>query len=299
MLRATLQVGRCRLEYAATTRTRVFLLLGHPVAHSLSPQLQSAALHALSLDAVYLAADIAPTDLPQALADLRAAGTRVGGANVTVPHKRTVVPFLDALEADARLAGAVNTVVCAPDGWRGANTDIEGLRRSLDDAGVVAAARPLVVLGAGGMARAAVVMALAAGASEVRVVARDPARAAALTDAIGAAWPGKLPRFVHAGLAAPPAGILDGASVLVQATSLGLARGDPSPMALVHPPPDLFVFEAVYTPAETALLRAARAAGLRCTNGLGMLVHQGARALHLWTGREPPLAVMRRSVGLD
>ena len=304
MPRATLRVGARHLEYAGTVDTQVFLILGHPVAHSWSPVFQSAALRALGLDAVYLAADIAPAALPAALADLRTATVsgRLGGANVTVPHKRAVLPFLDELDDDARQTGAVNTIVCTPAAgrlWTGANTDVEGLRRSLDDAGVSLGSRPVVVVGAGGMARAAVAAAVRAGAPEVRVAARDARSATALWHEVAAASSGSLPRFVASGLDAAAARLLEGAGLLVQATSLGLGASDPSPLGLEAAPPDLFVFEAIYNPPETALLRAARARGLRCCNGLGMLVHQGAQALHRWTGADPPLAVMRRSVGLD
>ncbi len=300
-----LELAGRRIDYSGTENSKVFVLLGHPVAHSLSPRFQTAAIAAMGLDAVYLAADILPEQLPQALQDLRAGvvSARIVGVNVTLPHKRTTMQYLDAVDDTARGTGAVNTLVCtARPGaalLRGHNTDVDGLAASLDEHRVRMAGAPVVILGAGGMARSAVVVALRAGAASVRVLARRGDAARDMLDSIAASWPGPLPVLEHAALARIPPRWLDDAALLVQATSLGLDPGDPSPLALRAPPPGMFVFEAIYRPAETALLRAARGAGLRSTNGLGMLVHQGALALRLWTGLEPPIDVMRSSVGLD
>ena len=302
-----LQLGPRSLAYAGGPSTRLFVLLGHPVAHSLSPLFQQAALGALALDAVYLAADIEAEHLPPVLAELRQAmaSGRVGGANLTLPHKQSVLPHLHALEENARLAGAVNTLVAAPAlapgggvGLRGHNTDIDGLRQCLDEAGVSLAGAVVLVLGAGGMARAAVVAALGAGAATVRVLARAPERARDLLASVAAVWPEALPPCAHGGLDPLPPGVLDDATVLVQCTSLGLQEDDPSPLSLRGAPPGLFVLDAVYAPQPTALLRDARQAGLRASDGLGLLLHQGARSLQLWTGLAPPLESMRRSLGL-
>ncbi len=303
-----LQLGPRSLRYAGGPSTRVFVLLGHPVAHSLSPVFQTAALRALDLDAVYLAVDLEAEHLPQALEALRQAAVagRVGGANVTLPHKRAVLSHLQAMDETSRLAGAVNTLVpvrlLAPHqgmGWRGHNTDSAGLLQSLEEAGVSLAGVPVLVLGAGGMARAAVVAALGAGAASIRVLARRPERGRELLEAVGAVWPGKLPPCTHGPLDPAPADVFDAVAVLLQCTSLGLRAADPSPLSLRGAPPELFVFDAVYAPHPTALLREAQRTGLRHSDGLGMLLHQGARSLQLWTGLAPPLDVMRRSLGLS
>jgi len=300
-----LELAGRRIDYSGTEHSKVFVLLGHPVAHSLSPRFQTAAVAAMGLDAVYLAADILPERLPQAMQDLRAGvvAARIVGVNVTLPHKRTTLQYLDAVDDTARLAGAVNTLVCTAQPGaavlRGHNTDVDGLATSLDEHRVRIAGAPVVILGAGGMARSAVVVALRAGAASVRVLARRGDAARDMLDSIAASWPGALPVLEHAELARVPPRWLDDAALLVQATSLGLEPEEPGPLSLAAAPPGMFVFEAIYRPAETALLRAARGAGLRSTNGLGMLVHQGALALRLWTGLEPPIDVMRSSVGLD
>ncbi len=306
------EIADRRIVYSGTKSSKVFVLLGHPVVHSLSPRLQMAGLAALGLDAVYLAVDIVPERLPQALEDLRAGAVaqRIAGANVTSPHKQTVMRFMDAVDDTARMIGAVNTIVCSAMPaqamgagtaafWRGHNTDVDGLVASLGEHGVQMAGAPVLIVGAGGMARSAVVAALGAGAASVRVLARRADAARHMLDSIAAVWSGPLPLLAHGALAEPPPRFFDDAVLLVQTTSLGMKLQDPSPLSVQAAPPGLFVFEAIYRPAETALLRAARAAGLRCTNGLGMLVHQGGRSLHLWTGLAPPVDIMRRSVGLD
>jgi shikimate dehydrogenase len=305
----TIRIGAEAVPYEGSPATRLYVLLGSPVAHSLSPRLQTAALRAVGLDAAFVACEVAPHELPEALRRLRQAAEagRVGGANVTVPHKTAVLALLDDLDDEARATGAVNTIRieagprAAAHDLRcvGHNTDVPGLVAALAEAGMELAGAHVVVLGAGGMARAAVRAALGQGAASIRVCSRSPWRAQEMLDDLAGAWTGRLPHLACAGLEAPAADLLHGAQVLIQATPLGLAPDDPSPVSLADAPADLGVFDSVYGAAETALVRQARARGLRAANGLGMLVHQGAAAFELWTGRRAPLAVMRRSVGLD
>jgi shikimate dehydrogenase len=300
-----LSLGAIEVPYDGSEATRVFLLLGHPVSHSLSPRFQAAAFGALGLDAVYLACDVPPAALPAAMAALRdAAATGVlGGANVTIPHKTTVPAFLDDVDRQARVAGACNTIVVAPSApaprLLGHNTDVDGLLAVLEAEAVRPAGRPAVILGSGGMARAAVVAAARAGAAELRVLSRAAAKGQTMLAAVAAGMIEAPPRWRCASLDAVPPGFLDDAALLVQATSLGLGAGDPAPLVLRGAPRDLFVLETIYNPAETVFLRVARRAGLRAVNGLGLLVSQGAASLQLWCAREPPLRVMRRSVGLE
>ncbi len=307
MPRRSVALGGSEIPYEGTASTRLFVLLGHPVAHSLSPRFQGAALRALGLDAVYLACDVTPEALPAALSALRAAAATglLAGVNFTLPHKSAVLPFLDDLDAQARWVGACNCLVVsaakedpAPR-LLGYNTDVDAVLDVLEAEAVTVAGKPVVVVGAGGMARAAVVAALRAGAAEVRVVSRSLERAQTMLDALAAGWAGAVPRWRSAPLAALPPGFFDDAVLLVQATSLGLAAGDPSPVALQGAPSGLFVLETIYHPATTPLLRAAQQARLRGVNGLGLLVAQGAAALRVWCAREPPLQVMRQSVGLE
>lgn len=302
----SIQLAATPVTYAGDATTRVYVLLGHPVAHSRSPVMQTAALRAAGANAVYVACDVRPEELHEALRRLRvaAADGRIAGANVTVPHKQAVLSALEDLDPPARLAGAVNTLVITTFGsgaavaLRGANTDVAAVASALADLGRTLGGARLVVLGAGGMARATVAAALQAGAAEVCVCSRDPSHAQALLDGVTAGWRGRLPRLACAALDVGTHASLAGADVLVHATPLGLHAGDPLPIDLGGAPPHLVVLDTVYGEAPTPLVRSAQARGLRASDGLGLLAYQGAAAFALWTGLAPPLAVMRQALGL-
>ena len=242
-----------------TASTRAVALLGHPVAHSLSPRMQNAAFAARALDWVYVACDVDPDALPAAVAGLRALG--FAGANVTIPHKGAVAELCDELDDLARASGAVNTLVLR-DGGRivGANTDGPAVASAVDADGA-----HVLVLGRGGAARAVASALEEAGAASVRLASRADAD-----------WP-------------PPAG---DASILVNATPL---RDD----APVAPHRGQQVVDLAYRPdgRPTALVAAARAAGCAIVvDGLEILVRQGAAAFELWTGVAAPVDVMRAAV---
>jgi len=264
------------------------LLLAHPAGHSLSPAMHDAALQACDIDDRYLALDVPPERLEAAVAGLRASD--VAGANVTIPHKRAVLRWLDERTDVARAVGAVNTIVRTERGLLGDNTDGDGFLRALAELDVVPAGLPAVVLGAGGAARAVVLALLRAGA-RVQVHNRTPARAERLVaELVGR---GTVYAVGREGL--EPA--VRSARLLVQATAAGMegaAEGAlPLPEGLL---PDAgAVVDLVYRPRETPLLARARAAGLTVQNGLPMLVHQGALAFERWFGREAPVDVMRRA----
>jgi len=265
------------------------LLLAHPAGHSLSPAMHDAALRACGIDARYLALDVPPEGLEAAVAGLRE--NDVAGANVTIPHKRTVMRWLDERTDVARAVGAVNTIVPTERGLQGDNTDGDGFLRALAELDVAPAGLPTVVLGAGGAARAVVLALLRAGA-RVQVHNRTPARAERLVaeltghGTLRAAGEATLERTVRS------------ARLLVQATAAGMegaAEGaSPLPEGLL--PDDGAVVDLVYRPRETPLLARALSAGLLVQNGLPMLVHQGALAFERWFGREAPVDVMRRAV---
>jgi shikimate dehydrogenase len=243
--------------------------------------------------------------LSAAIADLRrhAAAGRIAGANVTVPHKQAVLALVDTADAVAQGCGAVNTLCIdrSADGstlLRGLNTDVAGLQRALAESGVALAGSRVVILGAGGMARAAVAAAFAAGAALVRVAARSLPRAQDLLDALAARWPGSLPQLACAAWDDAENWLAD-TDVLVHATPLGLHAGDALPCSLAQAQPALFVQDCVYGRDDTPLVRAARARGLRAADGRGPLVHQGAAALTAWTGCVAPVDVMRRSLEFE
>lgn len=271
--------------------TRRAFVIGHPISHSLSPAMHNAALAALGVDARYEAVDVEPQNLA---GWVRAAhGRDLLGFNVTIPHKEAIMASLDAVEGDARWAGAVNTVVPGPgQTLRGTNTDTEGFRRSLaEEAGTSVEGQNVVLLGAGGAARAIAVVALRDGAAQLTVINRHPERAEKLLSDLeslrGAARVRALSPDDPGALA-----LVNAAAVLINATSVGMASDDMPVDASALPPRGLVV-DIVYNPAETALLRAARALGARTLGGLGMLVFQAAAALELWTGLRAPVASMR------
>ncbi|MBX3248575.1 MAG: shikimate dehydrogenase [Myxococcales bacterium] len=276
---------------------KVYGILGWPVAHSRSPAMQEAALQAVGLDARYVRFPVRPEALGDAIRGLRALG--VAGANVTIPHKEAVMAWLDEVDADARLIGAVNTITRDGDRLFGTNTDAPGLVQSLVEAGVELRGADVVVLGAGGAARAAVVGLARAGASRVTVAARRPERAPALaaelTAGLAAGDDGAttVAAVGFDGLSAPFAH----ATLLIQATSATLgadADAFVAALPLAALAEDAAVVDLVYTPRVTALLRAA--APRRRVDGLGMLLHQGALAFERWTGQPAPLDAMRRAL---
>ena len=260
-----------------TGATRVVGVIGDPVGHSRSPAMHNAAFDALGLDWVYVAF---PVPRGAGGAAVRAAPTLgLAGLNVTMPHKADAAAACDDLAPEAVALGAVNTVVDAGGTLVGHSTDGDGFLRALDDDGVTVAEERVLVLGAGGAARA-ITHALGRVGAHVTVAARrrDPGRnAAALA-----------PDGVAVGLDEI---VVDRFDVIVNATPLGM-HGEPAPLDTAQLQPDQFVFDTVY-PADTPLLLEARARGLRTAGGLGMLVHQGALSFSLWTGVTPPLDVMR------
>ncbi len=261
-------------------------LIGYPVAHSLSPAFQQAAFDALAIDARYLLWSTPPEQVPARIAALRLPG--VLGANVTVPHKQAAFASVDEASDRARRAGAVNTIVNRDGRLFGENTDIPGFLSPLRDLGLVLASASVIVLGAGGAARGIMVALLTAGCTQVTVANRRPETAARMIAAIEPSIPVDI-----APLDESLASRLPGATLLVNATSIGW-EGDvlPIPEQLLDAlPPSALVYDLTYR--ETPLIRAAARRGLATLDGLEMLIQQGAESFRLWTGREPPISVMR------
>jgi shikimate dehydrogenase len=266
-----------------TGSTRVVGIIGDPVAHTRSPAIHNAAFAALELDYAFVAFPVRAGAGYDAVRAARTLG--LAGLNVTMPHKDDAARACDELTPAAAALGAVNTVVLRSDGsLLGASTDGEGLVRALADDDVAPAGRRVLVLGAGGAARA-IVQALGAHGASVAVAARRlPAATAAAALAPDA----------HAVALADVDAWVPDADVVVNATPLGM-KGEPAPFTTDALHPGQLVVDTVYHPPETPLVGAARARGARATNGLGMLVHQAALAFELWTGRAAPLEVMQRA----
>jgi len=272
--------------------TRLTGIIGWPVTHSLSPAMHNAAFAALEMDMAYVALPVAPGRVGAAVAGLAALGFR--GVNVTMPHKAAVLPHLDALSDDATLIAAVNTIVIADDGaLTGHNTDVGGFVAALREV----VPEPLdgasvLLLGAGGAARAAVLGLARLGMARCTVAVRRTVQGAELVRLVAQAAPG-------VGFAVVPLDELDAdavrtADVLVNATPLGMDESLKVPGVLVdNIRRDHIVYDVVYGQRPTTPLARARAQGARAIDGSAMLAWQAALAFELWTGRAAPLEVMR------
>lgn len=257
-------------------------VLGHPVGHSLSPRMHNAALAALARKDSqyatwrYFRFDIDPEDLGRALPLFYAGGFH--GLNLTVPHKVIAVPLLRKIDPAAKAAGATNTLIRQPEGWHGRNTDGYGLNTALRETlGLELRGANILLLGAGGAARGAAVECLQAGCASLAIANRTTKNLEALLREL-APLAGKVPMTAF-----DPRQLPAGA-VVVNATSSGLKPDDPMPVDLAQMPKPAAVFDMIYNPPETPLLRQARSLGIPAANGLAMLVHQGAKALEHWTG---------------
>jgi shikimate dehydrogenase len=287
---------------AINAATRLCAVLGSPIAHSASPAMHNAAFAALGLNWRYLAFEVDPQNLRAAIAGARA--MNFAGLNLTVPHKLLAVNMVDALDDSAKKWGAVNTIrfdVQSPKSKVqssppvevravGFNTDAEGLANSLrEDLKLELRGAKVLLLGAGGAGRTAALKLAAEKVAELFLVNRTESKAQAIAGEIKKQFPS-----VNVAVGFPKAGV----DLVLNATSRGLQADDASPLdekdfSLKQ---TRAVYDMIYRPAETKLLAAAKAAGCKTANGLGMLLHQGAKAFEIWTGQPAPLDVMRRAL---
>ncbi len=268
--------------------TQLLGLIGDPVSHSLSPAMHNAALAALGENYCYVPFPVAPDQLPTAVAGLAALG--VQGFNVTIPHKQAIVPLLAQVDPRAARVGAVNTVYRLPGGgWGGTNTDIEGFLQPL--LGLDLQGIPALILGCGGAARAVIQGCLELGIRPLRVAGRSLEKVAALRQI----WPEVEP---VAWEDLDP--YLPQTQLLVNTTPVGMQEEESrSPLSweqLRRLPAGALVYDLIYVPNPTRLLRMAADLGHTPISGLEMLIHQGAKALSLWLGGKPvPVEVMREA----
>jgi shikimate dehydrogenase len=273
-------------------------VLGHPIKHSVSPAMHNAALAELAKSDPrfrswqYFRFDVPPEDLPRALPLFHARGFR--GLNLTVPHK--IIAFAEVREIDpaAKLIGAVNTLRRTDEGWFGANTDGYGLSEGLrENLGVQLRGAPVVLLGAGGAARGAAVECLRQRCAALWIGNRTVEKLPALVAELEQEANGVPIRTFEPGQ--PPKDLAQG-SIVINATSAGLRASDTAPIDLGAIPRPAGVYDMIYNPPLTPLLREAQKCGLPFANGLSMLVHQGAKSLLLWTERHSvPVATMRQA----
>jgi shikimate dehydrogenase len=268
-----------------TGATRLAAVIGDPIRHSRSPAIHNAAFVAAGLDWVFVAFDVPRGSGRDAVKAVHTLG--LGGMSVTMPHKQDAAWACDDLTHEATVLGAVNVVVPTERGrLLGASTDGEGFVRALAEEGVDPSGRSVLILGAGGAARA-ITLALGAAGAQVTVAARRLESAESAAGLVAGAKTVLLP-------ACDP-GEFD---VVVNATPLGM-HGEDGPIDANRLNQGQFVVDTVYHPMETPFLAAARARGLRAANGLGMLVHQAALAFELWTGVDAPLDAMRAAASVE
>jgi len=294
------------VQPAINAATRLCAVLGAPIRHSASPAMHNAAFAALGLDWRYLAFEVAPERLRAAIEGAKVMG--FAGLNLTVPHKLLAVDMVDVLDESANSWGAVNTIrfessagILPANAAGGAgetlalhsvgfNTDADAIATALrEDLAVELRGAKVLLLGAGGAGRTAALKIASEKVAELFLVNRTPSKVEAIATEIAARFPSVR---VIAGY---PHTTVD---LLLNATSLGLQTGDASPLdeKQFSLKQTRAVYDMIYRPAETRMLAAAKAAGCRTANGLGMLLHQGARAFEIWTGKPAPLEVMRRAL---
>ncbi|MBI5379723.1 MAG: shikimate dehydrogenase [Nitrospirae bacterium] len=278
-----------------TGTTRVLGIFGYPVAHTLSPAMHNAALEALGIEACYLPFEVASADLPGAIEGIRSLGLL--GVNLTIPHKEAALPLMDALSEEAARVGAVNTVEVRENKLVGHNTDGLGFVRFLrEDQGLSLDGRRVLALGAGGAGRAISFACAGEHATQIVIANRSKERGERLAADLRRAYP-----KIRISVAPLTPEALDGVfrsgiDLIVQTTPMGMRPEDPAPIPPELIEPHHVVCDIVYLPEETPLLQAARLRGASLVGGLGMLLHQGALAFELWTGRPAPLPVMREAL---
>jgi shikimate dehydrogenase len=268
-------------------KTGLLALVGQPVGHSLSPAMHNAAFAADGLDFVYVCLDVDPDELPAAVRGLEALKLR--GFNVTMPHKRAMIPLVDELDESARVSGAVNTVVIEDYGLRGFNTDGGGMVMACQEAGIELSGKSVLLLGAGGAAAAIAVAFGKAGVDELRIANRSVERAAHLRD--------KLHGKGMKGLVVHHLDALPDAEIVINATPLGMKEEDQIPVPAAYVREGRAFCDVVYRPGtQTPLVRLARERDVPVVAGDRMLLYQGVLAQKLWTGREPNVKAMDRAI---
>ena len=274
-----------------TGKTRICGVIGDPIEHTLSPTMQNAAFNALKLDVAFLAFKVKPAELENAVNGMRALNVR--GLNVTMPHKSTVMNFLDRIDLSAQIVNSVNTILNKESKLFGFNTDGVGALKALRENGVEPKGRKVLLLGAGGAARA-IAYAMAKESDELAVLNRTVKPAQELVKLLEKTANKK----IVAGALSPKEieQNLQDSDILINATSIGMKpKADESLVSPKFLRPDLAVMDIVYNPIETKLAKDAKAAGAKVVSGVEMLIYQGAASFEIWTGKSAPVEVMRQA----
>ena len=274
-----------------TGKTRVCGIIGDPIEHTLSPVMQNAAFREMGLDYIYLPFKVAEGNLSEAIDGLRA--LNMAGINVTIPHKVVVIPLLDDIDGLAGYIGAVNTIVNQGGSLKGYNTDASGFYQALTANKIEVSKKKIVILGAGGASRA-IAFILADKGAELTILNRSLDSAQTIAERVFQTLRTEIKVGKLTVKNLEP--VLDEADILVNTTSLGMSPDlteTPVPARLLKK--ELVVFDIIYNPLKTRLIKEAEKEGARVLNGLEMLVRQGAAAFELWTGLKAPIEVMRKA----
>ncbi len=276
-----------------TGKSKIFGIIGWPVSHSLSPAFYNAAFEYLGLECCYVPFPVEVGRLDIAINAIPA--LNIAGLNITVPHKEGVLPYLSELSEEAKMIGAVNTIKVSGERLLGYNTDGKGFMVSLYEAGESVSERSILILGAGGAAKALVFAAAEGAAGKIIIANRTEGKAESLKEQVQKHFPSVKVEATGMGYDDLKE-VSNKVDMIINTTSLGLKKGDPSPMPreLLHR--DLFVCDLIYNPPETELVRYAKDLCRGYMNGLGMLLHQGAASFKLWTDIEPPVHIMRQAL---
>jgi len=281
---------------AVSGTTRVCGLFGYPVEHSFSPIMQNAAFSFLGLDYIYVPYCVAPAGLESATKAI--VSLEMVGVNVTIPHKEKICRYLDQIAPEAKIAGAVNTVVNNKGKLYGYNTDGAGFLRSLkEEAGFLPAGKNVLIIGAGGAARSIAVELAMLGARLITIINRKPERAIAIMRLLTEQTSIKQVKITQTGEEVKKS--VQEADLIVQATPLGMYPNEDVcinfPFEYIQP--DQVICDLVYNPPVTKFMKNARiAGGVKVINGIGMLLYQGVLAFEYWTGVQAPVEIMRKSL---
>ncbi len=271
-------------------KTQLYAVIGDPIGHTLSPAIQNAAFQAMGIDAVFAAFQVAPKHVGQAMDGVRGLGIR--GLNITMPDKEAVIPYINEVDETAKVLCSVNTILNEEGKLRGFSTDGTGAHRALEESNVKLAGKRLLLLGAGGAARA-IAFSLAREVKELTMLNRTPERTKELAEDLNRRHHKK----ITAALLTPEniKRSLENVDILINATSVGMSPNQKE--SLVKPVwlcKNLTVMDIVYNPIETKLAKDAKAAGAKVISGVDMLIHQGAASFEIWTGKAAPVEVMRQ-----
>lgn len=276
--------------------TDIYGIFGHPVKHSLSPDMHNSAFNTLGLNSVYVAFDIDPESIEEATRAIRVMGIR--GINITIPHKQTIIPYLDEVSPDAKLTGAVNTVKNENGRLLGYNTDVGGFLRAIrEDLDFSPEGNTLFLIGAGGAARAVLSAFCMNGGAVVYITDIIKDKALELANQFKANFQNITIETVELDNQNLIEQKLNEADILVNASPAGMDSVGSLDIPLTSLNKNAVVYDLVYKPPDTSLLKEAKQLGHKASGGLSMLLYQGAESFEIWTGENAPVEIMKKALG--